>query len=126
MAIVFVQGPYLVRGASVSGNALALSGDLDSTTNITVFAPANVGTVTWNNLPVAITRGIDGSLIGSIEGPVSPIKLPELSNWKSANSLPEKEIDYDDSGPAWVGKWRFDTSFWKILMNASCESNQNF
>jgi hypothetical protein len=102
---VFVQGPYLVRGASLSGRALALSGDLDSMTNVTIFAPANVDTVTWNAKPFAITKSGDGSLVGSINGPQSNIKLPKLTGWKSANSLPEKEGNYDDSGPAWVGKW---------------------
>jgi beta-galactosidase len=103
-ATVLVQGPYLVRGASMSGSALALSGDLDSATNITILASMNVNSVTWNNLPVFITKAVDGSLIGSIKGPDSTIKLPELTDWKSANCLPEAAVDYDDSGPAWIGK----------------------
>lgn len=99
---VFVQGPYLVRWAEIKGHStLALSGDLDSSSDITVFAPAAVKTVTWNGTPVRTTRAKDGSLVGSLRYSKPKVALPALTKWKSAEGLPEKQTHYIDSGAAW-------------------------
>ncbi|KAI2790701.1 putative beta-galactosidase B [Penicillium oxalicum] len=98
---VLVQGPYLVRGAGVSGSKLALTGDNTDKTVLEVFAPKNVKSVTWNGKTVHVERTAYGSLKGSVEAPKT-IKLPSFGSWKSNDSLPERLASYDDSGAAWV------------------------
>jgi hypothetical protein len=104
---VLVLGPYLVRGASLSSNTLALSGDVDTATKIVVFAPKEVDTVSWNGRLIQISKTTDGSLVGTIKGPNEVITLPELKAWRARDSLPEKNVTYDDSGLAWVGKTHY-------------------
>jgi hypothetical protein len=96
----------LIRGATLVGSTLALSGDIDTATDITVFAPAAAKTVTWNGFSITTTKAVDGSLVGKIAAPDVVISLHTLTNWKSANSLPEKEVEYDDSGAAWIGMYQ--------------------
>ncbi|CAI7599859.1 unnamed protein product [Penicillium glandicola] len=98
---VFVQGPYLVRGAKLSGSHLAITGDVVNATTLDVFAPKRVKSVTWNGKKVKTHSTEYGSLKGSLGAPAS-IKLPALTSWKSNDSLPERFTDYDDSGVAWV------------------------
>lgn len=100
---VLVQGPYLVRGAKLSGSKLAITGDIVNATTLEVFAPKKVSSVTWNGKTVHTTRTKYGSLQGSIAAPKA-IKLPTLGSWRSKDSLPERFASYDDSGAAWVGK----------------------
>ena len=107
---VLVQGPYLVRGAGVSGSKLALTGDNTDKTVLEVFAPKNVKSVTWNGKTVHVERTAYGSLKGSVEAPKT-IKLPSFGSWKSNDSLPERLASYDDSGAAWVGKYLSRTYF---------------
>lgn len=98
------DGPYLVRWARVHGSTLALYGDVDAATNITVFALKDVDTITWNYKPVATAKSISGSLEGVIGGPDLTVTLPALADWKSSDSLPENMVDYDDFGRAQIGK----------------------
>ncbi|KAJ5642440.1 hypothetical protein N7490_006440 [Penicillium lividum] len=98
---VLVQGPYLVRGASISKSKLAVTGDVVNSTTIEVFAPKAVESITWNGKAIKASRTAYGSLKGSISAPKS-ITLPELTSWKSKDSLPERLNTYDDSGAAWV------------------------
>jgi hypothetical protein len=49
-----------------------------------------------------VTRGPFRSLIARIPGPTQNITLPRLSSWKVADSLPEVNSDYEDTGIAWV------------------------
>lgn len=102
---VFVQGPYLVRGASIEGNTLSILGDNINATTIEVFGPSEARTLSWNNRILQTTCTAYGSLKAQL-GAVSQtsVVLPALSDWKSANSLPEISAGYDASGPAWVGK----------------------
>ena len=97
------MGPYLVRGAKLSGNKLAITGDVVNATSLEVFAPKTVKTITWNGRKVDTHSTEHGSLKASLKAPKS-IKLPSLSSWKSNDSLPERFTAYDDSGAAWVGK----------------------
>lgn len=102
--IVLVQGPYLVRGASISKSKLAVTGDIVNATTIEVFAPKAVESITWNGKAVKTKRTAYGSLKGSISAPKS-VTLPALTSWKAEDSLPERLTTYDDSGAAWVGKY---------------------
>jgi beta-galactosidase GanA len=84
---VLVQGPELVRTASVSRGTLALTGDTAATTPLSVWAPPSIRSVTWNG------RSVRG---GTLPGPRSAT-LPRLS-WRSRPGTPEAEPGYDDSG----------------------------
>uniref|UniRef100_A0A8H7XXB1 beta-galactosidase n=1 Tax=Psilocybe cubensis TaxID=181762 RepID=A0A8H7XXB1_PSICU len=99
---VLVGGPSLVRDASISGTTLALSGDLETSVQIRVVAPRKIKTITWNGARVALdpssavasTGGLSGQL--KLRTPLSDIKIPQLTEWKFQDSLPEIQKDFDD------------------------------
>ena len=101
---VLVGGPYLVRNATISDGTLALRGDLNASVRLTVFAPSDVVAVTWNGQSVS-ELGLAGA--GALQGQLTAsaniangIRVPELKNWRYADSLPEVGPEFDDS--AWV------------------------
>ncbi|KAF4814695.1 putative beta-galactosidase B [Colletotrichum siamense] len=98
---VLVHGPSLVRGAQISSDVIAITGDIVEDAQLEVFAPSNVKKVTWNGKSVDTKPTPHGSLIGRIPGPPK-IELPSLGPWKVQDSLPEVLIDYSDDGVAWV------------------------
>lgn len=102
---VLVGGPYLVRNATISGSTLALRGDLNASVALSVVAPPSVRSITWNGQEVE-TNARAGSSLSSIGGFVaqlqpkvkaSSVKVPTLSNWKFANSLPEIQSNFSDA-----------------------------
>jgi beta-galactosidase GanA len=96
---VLVEGGYLVRTATVRGGTLALTGDTTKAGPLTVWAPAQVRSVTWNGQRVAVTPGADGSLSGTVPGP-APVTLPVLpsmTNWRFAPEAPEAQPGFDDT-----------------------------
>ncbi|KAL4260568.1 glycosyl hydrolase 35 family protein [Pleurotus pulmonarius] len=99
-----VHGPYLVRSATKHGETLALTGDLNSTTTIQVFAGADVRSVSWNGVPVNVRRSELGSLQGVLSFPrtLSSVEIPDLPSiqWRCADSLPELAPNFDDAD--WV------------------------
>lgn len=96
---VIVGGPHLVRNATLSGSTLALVGDTNTTTPLTVIAPSSVTGVTWNGKSVSVKKGSAGELTGSVAGPQALSDLPKLTSrsWKTADSLPEVDPKFDDS-----------------------------
>jgi hypothetical protein len=107
---VFVQGPYLVRSAQITGSTAVLTGDIVNSTVIEVFAPKAVKSVSWNGQQLRVLETSYGSLQASLLNPKS-ISLPALSTWKFSDSLPERFPDYDASGIAWVGTYAFRLLF---------------
>lgn len=106
-----MQGPYLVRSASIDvkdSKTLALTGDLANvTTTISVFAPRAVEKVTWNGRDVEITSREHGILVGRLDSAgasAESFKLPPLTGWKAADGLPEIGREYDASSRAWIGE----------------------
>ncbi|KAF7422991.1 hypothetical protein PC9H_011155 [Pleurotus ostreatus] len=101
---ILVHGPYLVRSATIRGRTLALTGDLNATTTIQVFAGADVRSVSWNGAPVNVRRSELGSIQGVLSFPrsLSTVEIPNLQNiqWRCADSLPELEPNFDDTD--WV------------------------
>lgn len=101
---VLIHGPYLVRSASAKGSVLELTGDINGTTTVDVFAPKSFKTFTWNGLPVKVTKSEIGSLRGTVVFPdhLSTAKIPVLDqlDWVCLDSLPELSPDFDDS--TWV------------------------
>lgn len=99
---VFVFGPYLVRNATLSGNTLALRGDLNATTTLDIVAPKAVRRVTWNGKDVPVRATDIGTIRGTVKFSVAAPKLPSLKSvqWRSTDSLPEIQPGFDDS--TWV------------------------
>ena len=103
---VLVGGPYLVRNASVSGSELHLRGDLNisSEASLTVIVPPRVTSVFWNGEKVEKDQRASASLtkIGGFIGLVRPrlsaesFRIPELTGWRFANSLPEIHGNFSD------------------------------
>jgi hypothetical protein len=99
---IFVLGPYLVRSASVSHGVVHISGDSNITSTIEVYTGnPGIQTIDWNGIRLDATKTAWGSVTATIPGTESrTVSLPELTNWKSNNSLPEIDPDYDDSN--WI------------------------
>lgn len=98
---VLVGGPYLVRNASISGGQLALRGDLNQSVMLTVVAPEDVTSVTWNGeevqtASVTSTGGILGGYL-EMSSSVTSVSVPALTGWKYADSLPEVYSNYSDA-----------------------------
>jgi len=100
---VLVGGPYLVRGASMNGSELELRGDLKDDVRLTVIAPSNVRSITWNGIPVApdVSASPDISFLRGFNGQLRTkqqvtMPIPTLGNWKFADSLPEINGDFSD------------------------------
>ncbi len=94
---VLVRGPYLVRGATVHGTQIELTGDTSDRTDVEVFAPATVHSIRWNGLPVPTRSGSGGGIQTSVGGP-RPVTLPALTSWRYQDETPEANPAFDDSG----------------------------
>ncbi|PSR79545.1 family 35 glycosyl hydrolase [Coniella lustricola] len=103
---VLVQGPYLVRSATILANStstLALTGDVDNSTEpLTIFAPASVSTVTWNGVALTILARDGNLLTAQAQGPTTAFALPSLGPWTWRDSLPEIQSNYTASSAAWI------------------------
>lgn len=99
---IIVGGPYLVRHVEEQNGVLALKGDIMKSTEIEVFASKDFKRLSWNGQELKTHRTAHGSLTANVKAFSGKIELPELKDWKVANNLPEKELNYDDSGAAWV------------------------
>jgi hypothetical protein len=98
---IFVMGPYLVRSATVSGGTVAVVGDNANTTTIEVYAGSSDQRISWNGKNLATTKTSYGSLTAALDGTADrEITLPELSDFKAAESSPEVQPSYDDSN--WI------------------------
>jgi hypothetical protein len=105
---VLVGGPYLVRSAAILGSRLALRGDLDAGVRLTVIAPSNIRSITWNDELVAsdaeaaLALTSRGGFVGHLKatGAAFGITVPVLQDWRYANSLPEIEANFSDAD--WV------------------------
>jgi len=103
---VLVTGPYLVRSVAEKGKTLALTGDWSSETDLEVYAPKCYSKLTFNGKEIKVKKTKYGSLRGTLPAPKVTVEsitsiLPTLE-WKVSDALPERSLDYDDSGAAWV------------------------
>ncbi|KAG4436423.1 hypothetical protein IFR05_008097 [Cadophora sp. M221] len=99
---VIVQGPYLVRSASVSQKTLALQGDWSSSNSLEIFAPSAISHVIFNGKNIKVSRTNHGSLLGALTPSIHSVEsikesLPALTDWKVADGFPERQAEYDDS-----------------------------
>lgn len=115
---VLVGGPYLVRNATISSaGELALRGDLNASTPLTLVLPPSVSSVSWNGeaVDIAAVTNVPGMFTGQLELKSSPsdIKIPVLTNWKFKDSLPEVQASFDDS--LWITADHTTTNITKPL-----------
>ncbi|KAG6828113.1 hypothetical protein H0H92_009165 [Tricholoma furcatifolium] len=98
-APLVVRGPYLVRTATLSNNALALTGDLNQTTTLTLYGPSTLSSLTWNGNPVNAKNIAGGTWQATLTIENVQIEIPDLmsARWTYADSLPERSPDWDDS-----------------------------
>ncbi|KAG1721261.1 glycoside hydrolase family 35 protein [Suillus paluster] len=104
---ILVGGPYLVRNATITGSTLALRGDLNESVRLSVIAPDDVETVTWNGIPIsadaaaaaASTLTSQGGFSAQLQpsSAVLAFAPPALKNWRYANSLPEIRSGFSDA-----------------------------
>ncbi|KAK7019437.1 hypothetical protein VNI00_018047 [Paramarasmius palmivorus] len=106
---ILVGGPYLVRSAAISDGQLDLRGDLNISEGaggvmLSVIAPKSVNSISWNGQQVSLTTTSSNStsiltatIPHAVSGEVTGIAIPELGEWKFADSLPEIQSGFDDS-----------------------------
>ena len=102
---VLVGGPYLVRNATIKNSELALTGDLNTSALLTVIAPNNVKTISWNGAVIPQDSHLKGSSAifkGHLNRKIlsNTVHIPKLDNWKFADSLPEIQPGFSDAG--WI------------------------
>ncbi|KAE8351357.1 putative beta-galactosidase B [Aspergillus coremiiformis] len=106
---VLVHGPYLVRSARLKGCDLRLTGDIQNSTKVSIFAPKSVCSVSWNGEKTSVESAKGGVLIASLRGGAK-FELPTLSGWKYTDSLPEIAKDYSATSKAWIVATNTNTS----------------
>ncbi|KAI0170069.1 putative beta-galactosidase B [Pestalotiopsis sp. NC0098] len=106
---VLVQGPYLVRSATIEDNSLQLTGDTANATKITIFAPQAVSSVSWNGKELEYESAECGALVAQLTAEAQ-FDLPELSGWKYTDSLPEVTSNYSATSNAWISATNSNTS----------------
>ncbi|KAL5335776.1 hypothetical protein BJX70DRAFT_401332 [Aspergillus crustosus] len=96
---ILVQGPYLVRSASIHGDTVEILGDNANTTSLDVYTGnPHITKIKWNHKTIPTKKTAYGSLKGQVPGAEdAQISLPPLGPWKAQDTLPEINPDYDDS-----------------------------
>lgn len=97
-----VKAGYLLRTTEVKGSSLALTGDINATTDIEVIggAPAKLSELTFNGESIKFAQDSStGVVTASVAYTEPSFSLPDLATtgWKVTNSLPEIAPGYDDS-----------------------------
>lgn len=98
---VLVRGPALVRGGQSSASAVQLTGDTTTASDLEVWVPTGITSVTWNGAAVSTSTSSAGSLVAKVQlpGPAA-VSLPALTGWRYAAENPESASGFDDS--AWL------------------------
>ncbi|KAF7309268.1 BetaGal-dom2 domain-containing protein [Mycena indigotica] len=101
---VLVGGPYLVRSATLgdNGTSLALRGDLAAEVRFTAILPPSIRRISWNGIPLGAPDSLTSNeSIKSYRLPIrasaTSVVVPELTGWRYADSLPEADINFDDT-----------------------------
>lgn len=108
---VIVNGPYLVRSASVDGETLSLKADFNQSTTIEIIGvPSRVSTLQVNDETLEYTTDAQGSWSTNGDYSLPEIDIPDLATqeWYYIDSLPEIQPGYDDS--AWTDADHTNTS----------------
>ena len=101
---MLVGGPYLVRNATITRNGeLALRGDVNASTPLTVIAPHEVHAISWNGKRVHVASN-EGAILRTerllFDDKETAIQVPKLTGWRYADSLPEIQAGFSDED--WV------------------------
>ncbi|KAL2162929.1 hypothetical protein VTH06DRAFT_6765 [Thermothelomyces fergusii] len=97
-----VIGPYLVRSAALTGDTISIQGDVKTATPIEVFTSSRIARIRWNGADLRTTRPNRSTLGATIPAP-KPFRPPsKITSWRVHDALPERFLDYNDTGPAWV------------------------
>lgn len=76
-----MKGGYLLRTASISGDELTLSGDLNGTTTFEIIAPvASSRTVYFNGEKLRTKKTTYGTLVASRTPHLPDVSLPDLDS----------------------------------------------
>ncbi|CAL9534859.1 hypothetical protein SUDANB6_04132 [Streptomyces sp. enrichment culture] len=94
---LLVQGPALLRSASVDGGTVRLTGDTTEENGLEVWGPRGVTDVTWNGtaLPVRASRSGGLTALRPLPG-VPHVVLPALGGWRRRTENPEARPGFDD------------------------------
>lgn len=99
---VLIQGPYLVRNATLSkdGHTLSILGDTNATTTLNVFGPKSIEIIKWNGETLLWKKSATGAFSGTIGfkyAKLSTTPLPSLTDaeWSCHDTFPEKETRVD-------------------------------
>ena len=99
-ALSIVKAGYLIRSASIDGDALQLSGDANITTTIEVISsPIEIEKLSFNGQSLDTAKSSLGNLQATVEFQEPSLVLPQFdpTSWRSIDSLPEIQNGYDDS-----------------------------
>lgn len=95
-----MNGPYLVRSASLDGGALALKADFNKSSTVEIIGvPSGATTLQVNDVTLNFTTDSQGSWIATEDYSPPSFDIPDLSglDWYYIDSLPELQASYDDS-----------------------------
>ncbi|PIA88990.1 putative beta-galactosidase A [Cercospora beticola] len=96
-----IEAGYLIRNATVEGDALHLVGDLNTTTPIKVIggAPRALSKLTFNGKEINFKQSRAGVVSATAEYEKPSYTVPDLAtaDWKVLDTLPEVQESYDDS-----------------------------
>ncbi|KAH8662000.1 glycoside hydrolase superfamily [Xylariales sp. PMI_506] len=96
---LIINGPYLIREASLHYRTLDIKADFNKTTMVEIIgSPNNIDAIYLNGKKTDFERDSDFLLFNVIYDPPD-IKLPSLNDldWSSLDSLPEINKAFDDS-----------------------------
>jgi hypothetical protein len=84
---LLIGGPYLVRSAELKGNTVALTGDLDKDTVVSVYGAPKGAKFTWNGKAISVSTSsvLDGLVEGKVAISEGQVNVPTISNWKYAD-----------------------------------------
>jgi hypothetical protein len=101
---VITKAGYLLWTATVSGNNLYITADLNATTTLEIIGelPSKDCSVYFNNQPVSSMASSYGAVAASIPFNVPKVSLPSFPSltWRCIDSLPELQSTYNDA--AWT------------------------
>ncbi|KAI1503315.1 glycoside hydrolase superfamily [Biscogniauxia marginata] len=113
---IIINGPYLVRSASVAGNELQIRADFNKSTTIEIIGvPTGITNLIVNDREFASERSASSFTANvTLDEPSIQIQsFPDL-DWKYIDALPEIWSDYDDSAWPVAGHTATDNTYQRL------------
>lgn len=96
-----LKAGYLIRNVTVSGDSLAISGDLNATMPLEIVggAPDNLKSLTFNGNNLQFQQDYNGVVTANLDYSNQTINVPDLSSatWYYIDTLPEIKSGYSDA-----------------------------